>query len=115
MKKVFISLFIAFMFANAIAQNGGMTAYFSYCTFNQPAGSPFIETYLSVIGNTVKFSSNEKQKLQSKIEVQWVLKQLDSSGDKIAFFDKYNLLSPELDNETAVKPNFFDQKRLPAA
>ncbi len=109
MKKIYLAFVIAlFILCDVSAQK--LTAYFSYCTFNQPQGSPFIETYLSVMGNTVKFSPNANQKFQSKIEVQWVLKQ----GDKIISFDKYNLLSPELNSEADVKPGFLDQQRISA-
>lgn len=88
-----------------------MSAFFSFCTFNQPQGTPFIETYLTVIGSSVSFSPNGNQKLQSKIEVQWMLKK----DNQVVFFDKYNLLSPELDKASDSKPNFMDQQRIAAA
>lgn len=110
MKKTFIGTLV-FILLQCGMLSAKMSAYFSFCTFNQPKGGPFIETYLTVMGNTVTFAPGFSGKSQSKIEVQWVLKQ----EDKIVFFDKYNLLSPELENEKADKPNFLDQQRIPAA
>src|SRR5262249_40223367 len=119
MKKTsYILLFSVFIFNEVSAQR--LTAYFSYSVFNQPNGSPYIETYLNVIGNTVKFVPDANGKLQSKIELQWVLRPaiIDSTKtdekDKIISFDKYNLLSPEITSDSAAKPNFLDQKRIPA-
>ncbi len=108
MKKNIIALSIALLFSGMAEAK--MSAFFSFCTFNQPQGTPFIETYITVIGTSVDFSPNTNSKLQSKIEIQWVLKQ----EDKIVFFDKYNLLSPELENAKSDKPNFMDQQRIPA-
>src|SRR5437868_1654945 len=110
MKKIIFVSLAALLFNSGLV-SGKMSAYFSFCTFNQPQGSAFIETYITVIGSSVNFSPNANNKLQSKIEVQWVLKK----EDKIISFDKYNLLSPELENETAYKPNFMDQQRIPAS
>src|SRR6185436_9183106 len=70
-----------------------------------------------------------------KIEVQWVLHknkpdvkekgagsgrpslntQPGDTGSQIVSFDKYNLLSPEINAESDPKPNFLDEKRIPAA
>jgi len=109
MKKFVFTSFVAVLYlSHTLAQGGGLTAYFSYCTFTQPGNAPFIETYVSVVGNSVRFVPNEKQKLQSKIEVQWVLKK----ADKIVYFDKYFLLSPEMANDSSPKPNFLDLKRI---
>lgn len=109
MKKYLLTFFAAIFLFSCFA-SAKMSAFFSFCTFNRPQGSPYIETYLTVIGSSVNFSPNANQKLQSKIEVQWVLKQ----GDSIVFFDKYNLLSAELENASAYKPNFMDQQRIQA-
>ncbi|MEO8085314.1 MAG: GWxTD domain-containing protein [Bacteroidota bacterium] len=110
MKKIIVAS-LAVLFFNSGIVSGKMSAFFSFCTFNQPQGNAFIETYITVIGSSVNFSPGLNNKLQSKIEVQWVLKK----DDKIIFFDKYNLLSPELENESAYKPNFMDQQRIPAS
>ena len=108
MKKLLFSCLSALILSAGEA-SAKMSAFFSYCAFNQPRGSAYIETYLTVIGSTVNFTTNSNHMLQSKIEVQWVLKK----EDKIIAFDKYNLLSQELKNESESRPNFMDQQRIP--
>jgi GWxTD domain-containing protein len=109
MKKLFSSIGIILLTGVSVV-SAKMTAYFSYCTFNQPQQGPYIETYLTVIGTSANFKLNLNNQYQSKIEVQWVLKQ----DDKIVYFDKYNLMSPELQSSKDPKPNFIDVKRIPA-
>jgi GWxTD domain-containing protein len=110
MKKTCLILVIALSLAVSSSAEK-LSALFAYSVFNQPSGSPFIETYLSVTGRTVNFSPNSGGKLQGKIEVQWVLKK-DSA---IIAFDKYNLLSPELASSSDAKPDFMDQQRIAAS
>jgi len=109
MKKLF-SFVAILLLAGISAVSGKMTAYISFCTFNQPQQGPYIETYLSVVGASANFKMNLNNLYQSKIEVQWVLKQ----DDKIVYFDKYNLMSPELQKANDPKPNFVDVQRIPA-
>jgi GWxTD domain-containing protein len=109
MKKLFP--IVALILLSGLSEvSGKMTAYFSFCTFNQPQQGPYIETYLTVMGSSVNFKMNLNNQYQSKIEVRWVLKQ----EDKIVFFDKYNLISPELASAEDYKPNFVDVQRIPA-
>ena len=96
MKKLFTFLFIsfsAFQFSHA-----QLSAFMGYGTFDNPEGSPYLETYLKVLGGSSKLAELPTGKLQSKIEVQWIFK----SGEKIVHFEKYNLLSPEIDPNDSV-------------
>jgi GWxTD domain-containing protein len=106
-KKLAVLLIALFILSDARAEK--LSAYFSYCVFNLPSGTPFVETYLSAVGRSVHFVPNSNGKLQGAIEVKWVLKQ----SDKIISFDKYNLLSPEIDSTTS-RPDFIDQQRITA-
>ncbi len=107
MKKYFIFIFfITFLTANSVA--GNLKAYFTYCTFNSPDNGPYIETYLSVIGESAIYSKNETNKFQSTIEVTFIFKQ----GEEIKKFKKYNLLSPEILDSSAEKASFMDQQRI---
>lgn len=101
-------LIITFFFFSFQSFAGNLKAYFTYCTFNSPEKGPYIETYLSVIGNSTNYKKNENGKLQSSVEVTLVFKQSDS----VKTFKKYNLLSPELTDSTAEKVNFMDQQRI---
>ena len=106
MKK--LATFTLIALSATIIEARNLTAFFSYCTFDVPDKSPYIETYIKVIGNTVKFVPGDNQTLNGKIEVQWTIK----SGDKIVYFDKYNLLSPNKSVTDTVNPDFVDQQRL---
>ncbi len=110
MKKSLLIALSIVIYGNLVAQN--ITAYFYHSNFNTSENKPYIETYLSVIGNSVKFSKNLNGKYQGIIEVSIAIKQ----GEDIKAARKYNLLSPEILSDTLDKPNFIDQQRfsLPA-
>jgi len=84
-----------------------LNAFLSYTTFYSPEKGPFVETYLSVMGNSVEFIKNENDKYQATIQVILLFKK----GEEIANYDKYELFSPELDDTTSVNFNFIDQQR----
>lgn len=105
MKKIVTLLVFAFAGQVSFA---ALNAYFSYATFDRPGKQSYVETYLNIIGNSVKGAKNEHNKFQGTIEVQWVYKQ----GEKIVHFDKYNLHSPEVDSLGQVLPSFIDQQRV---
>ena len=91
----------------ANAQN--INALFSYATFYNPQEGPYIETYLSVEGTSVKYIQNNNNKWQATVLVTLIFKQ----GDKIVSFKKYELNSPELVSDTSQKINFLDIQRFP--
>tara|TARA_B100000508_G_C11465178_1_gene281394 strand:- start:469 stop:1848 length:1380 start_codon:yes stop_codon:yes gene_type:complete len=76
--------------------------------FYAPNKGPYIETYLSVNGNSAKYLKNEAGKFQSRIEVTFVFKQ----NDEVKQFDKYELQGPELKDSLSPKVNFLDQQRI---
>ena len=90
------------------AAGKNLNAYFSFCTFDQPGNSAYIETYLNVEGASVNVAGNPENKYQGKIEIQWIYKQ----KNKIIHFDKYNLLSPATNDISQKIPNFIDQQRV---
>lgn len=107
MNKYVVSiLLILTLSVNSFA--GNLKAYFTYCTFSSPENGPYIETYLSVEGNSAIYNKIENNTYQSKIEVTLVFKQ----GDDIKKFKKYNLLSPEIKDSLAERINFMDQQRI---
>lgn len=85
-----------------------LNAYFSYATFDQPGNSTYVESYLNIMGRSVKIQPDSKGKFLATLEIQWVYKR----GDKIVHFDKYNLHSPQLDSITQSIPDFIDQQRV---
>lgn len=86
-----------------------INALFSYKAFCTNKGEPFIETYLSVNGSSIEYVKNNSGKWQGSVEVMILVK--DENG-KMHFGDKYNLLSPEVDDLSKTSFNFLDQKRI---
>jgi len=100
-------ILLSFFTISATAQN--LQAIFSFKTFYSPESGPYVETYLSVNANSVKYTLNENGKYQGAIEVGLIF--TDGSG-VIKHTDKYNLLSPEVTDIANVKFNFLDQQRI---
>ena len=82
-------------------------AYLTYSTFNSPEG-PYVETYLTIAGNSVKFVPNENGKFQAAVNIVMIFKQ----GDEIKAFKKYQLNSPEIADTSKLNFNFVDQQRF---
>jgi GWxTD domain-containing protein len=85
-----------------------LTVLFSTGQFMGKQTGPYIETYLNVLGNSVRFNSTGYGKYQSSIEVNISF----SQNDTIKAFKKYNLLSPETSDTLAERPNFIDVQRF---
>ncbi len=106
MKKLLLLYIVISTISPVIAKN--LSAFFSYSTFDVPEQTPYIETYLKVVGSSVKLVPGSENTLKGQLEVQWIIK----SGDKIVHYDKYNLLSPTISTQDSLIPNFIDQQRL---
>lgn len=107
MKKLLV-FFTGLLFTISFSFANGVKAYLHHTTFFSPSQGPFIETYLSVIGNSVVFTKKGNGKFQSTIEVLISFKQKDS----VITDRKYDLLSPEVDDTLGAFPNFIDQQRF---
>jgi GWxTD domain-containing protein len=106
MKKLLFILVILFSLP-FMSQAHNLWAYLTYSTFNSPEG-PYVETYLTVAGNSVKFIPTESGKFQASVNIVMIFKQ----GDEIKAFKKYRLNSPEVQDTTKVDFNFLDQQRF---
>lgn len=82
-------------------------AFLTYSTFNSPEG-PYIETYLSIAGNSVQFVKKENGKFQATVNILMTFKQ----DNAIKAFKKYELSSPELSDTNSIKIYFVDQQRI---
>lgn len=102
MKRVLSALFIfacSSLFSN-------VTAYFNYAVFNTPSSRPFLETYLTVSGNTVKYLPVAGG-YQASVNISWrILK-----GTEVVKTSAYNLMSP-LAADTLHLPSFIDNQRF---
>lgn len=103
------SLILILLITSLGLQSQGVQAYMNYGVFNSPTDGPYVETYMSVIGSTVKFVKNENNLFQGKIAVEIAF----SKGEEEVFRNAYNLFSPELTDTTKGVSNFLDQQRIP--
>ena len=101
---------VALIVFNLLAANN-VTAYLTYATFNVPAKGPYVETYLSVIGNSVKFIKNADGKYQGALDIAVNF----SQNGEIKNAKKYTLNSPETADTSTGYPNFIDQQRFTLA
>jgi GWxTD domain-containing protein len=102
MKKYVVIFVFGWFF---LQSQGSVTAYFNYGVFNVPSGSPFIETYLTVIGKSVKHIPVAGG-LQGSVNV----KVLITKGGELYTGDNYNLLSP-IDKDSLSISSFIDNHR----
>lgn len=82
-------------------------AYLTYTTFNSPEG-PYIETYLSIAGNSVRFQKNPDGTFQGVVNILMTFKQ----GSDIKAFKKYELKSPQIPDTSKMDFNFLDVQRF---
>ena len=85
-----------------------LQAHFAFSTFYAPGNGPYVETYLNVTGASANYSKTISGQYQATIEVSIIYKQ----GETVKYFDKYNLLSPEIPDTLKSLFNFTDLKRV---
>jgi GWxTD domain-containing protein len=105
MKKFILFSLLIFFCHTAGARN--LWAFLTYCTFNSPEG-PYVETYLTVAGNSVKYMKKENGKFRATVNVLMTFK----LNGEIKAFKKYELNSPEVDDTSNVNYEFIDQQRF---
>lgn len=107
MKKLLLVIvfFLSIFITESRAKN--LKAYLSYYTFNTPENEPYIETHISVLGNSVQYVKTTTNNYQGSIGITIIIKQ----GEKVYKAEKFNLLSPEI-KDTISFNNFLDQKRF---
>ena len=107
MKKILLICTLAIFVLPFTSEAKKLKAYLSYYTFNTPEQEPYLETHISINGNSVKYSKNKKNLYQGSIGITMLIKQ----DDKIVSAEKYNILSPEINDTLNINSNFIDQKR----
>jgi GWxTD domain-containing protein len=107
MKRIFFTLIL--LLSNVwLLKAAELSALLTYCTFTVPSGKPYVETYLSVAGNTATFLKKRLHTRQAAIDIGITFTQ----DGAIKAFKKYTLISPEV-SDTAQLPFFIDQQRFP--
>jgi len=105
MKKIgFVLMLLSMVWQS---RSSDLQAYYYYAPFYNSTVGNYIETYLTVIGNSAVFVKNENGKYQATIEVTMLFNQEGTVKE----FRKFNLKSPEV-NDTLSKPNFIDLQRI---
>lgn len=108
MKKIVIPILASLLFCGFVPLRAkNLQAYLNYTVFNVPDQVPFIETYLSVAGETVIYKKNDKGLFQGNIEVTFIFRQ----QSEIKEYDKYQLFSPEVQDTSSIDFSFIDQQR----
>jgi GWxTD domain-containing protein len=108
MKKIILFAIILSSMGLQNATAKKLQAFMSYSTFNSPTDGPYIETYLTVVGNSTVFVKNAGGKFQGIIEITLIF----SQKEVVKQFKKYNLMSPEVEDTNNVNFNFIDQQRF---
>lgn len=84
-----------------------LTANLTSAAFSTPENNTYVETYLSIIGNSVFYVKNPNGKYQASVDILMTISMNDSLKD----FRRYVLNSPETDDTTKA-PNFLDLQRF---
>lgn len=104
--------FLFFLLATSVFSSltASVTVYFNYATFFNPSTKPYLETYLTISGNTVKYTPSKKGSYQASVNITWKI----SKGLDVVKSSNYNLLSPT-STDTLQKPSFIDNQRFALA
>ena len=85
MTKKIILLFVLICSSN-MWLNANVRAFFNYSVFASPGKGPYVETYLTISGNSVKFSPVAGG-LQANINISWKI----FKGAELVKSSNYNL------------------------
>ena len=105
MKKIAILVLLSFIYMAGISQ--GLNAYLTYSLFDTPGNKPYIETYLTINGRSIKYNQTEDGYYQGKVNVQVMF----IKGDSIINFAKYDLSSPIITDTVNPNQNLIDIQR----
>jgi len=106
-KTLFFIIFSVLILGGSSVSAKNLWAYLTYATFNSPQG-PYVETYLSIAGNSVKWIKQDNGKFKATVNVLMTFKE---KGD-IKAYKKYELNSNELADTADLNFQFIDQQRF---
>ncbi|KAA3651448.1 MAG: hypothetical protein DWP98_02870 [Bacteroidetes bacterium] len=108
-KPLILLLLLSSLYSVSWAQSQAkINLSIDYKFFNLPDDSPYIEVYLTIHGNSLKYLLNENKKLQASAELTYMIYQKDS----IIAFNKFKIISPEY-AENEIVNDIIDLKRIP--
>ncbi|MGM0567571.1 MAG: GWxTD domain-containing protein [Bacteroidota bacterium] len=85
-----------------------LQAHLSYATFFSTENGSYIETYLSINPNSVKYAETDDGMFKAALEITMKFKE----EDKIVAFDKYILHSPKVADTANLDEHLLEQKRF---
>jgi hypothetical protein len=102
------ALIASVIFALFCAQsNAQIIAYFNFGAFNIPSKQAFVETYLTIVGNSLSYKKTNDQ-YNNSVSILTTI----SKDSTIIKANKYNLTGPSF-NDTLKIPSFIDNQRYP--
>ena len=104
MRNFIVLLLITF----PILLSAQIRADFTFSRYYAPGQGGYIETYLNIDGNSLNYALNENGMYQGKLEVSIAF----FKGDTAVAFDKYEVLTPLLNNPDSAVADVLDQKRF---
>jgi len=104
---LFISLFI-FLHPKVLGQSRNLNAALDYCRFKVTDTTSILEVYISIDGNSLQYIKKSHDKYQGSV---FVTIQLSDSKDTI-YYDRFNMLSPEINDTNNTFFNFSAQRRI---
>lgn len=105
MKKLGVFILLTLIYWQS--KSSDLSVYYYYSPFYSAEVGNYIETYLTVVGNSAEFTKEENGKYKAMVEITMLFNQ----DGQVKEFRKYNLKSPEV-NDTSSKPNFIDLQRI---
>jgi GWxTD domain-containing protein len=107
MKKGF--WIIIFSLVSFLSRAKEITANLTWCAFSTHEDKTYIETYLSIIGNSVYYVKKDNGKYQAAVDVVLMI---NNASNELAAGLKYTVNSEEL-SDTLTSKNFIDLQRIP--
>lgn len=109
MKKLLIILALVLLsHTTGFSIHNRLQVDLSYSKFLSPREGPYLETYLSIKGNSIKYEPVSKGIFQGKLEVTMIF----SKNGAVLNYAKYELYSPMTDHPANVTFNIINQKRF---
>ena len=102
MKFIYLTLFSVLSYIGF----SNVTVYFNYGVFSSINTKPYLETYLTISGNSVKYLP-KKDGYQASVSINWQI----IKGTEMVKQSTYNLFSPIV-NDSTTTPSFIDNQRF---
>ncbi len=82
---------------------------FDHAAFFSPEMGPYVETYLSVNGNSLVYKLNNDNFYEAAVETTLVFK----NANQVKEFRKFKVMSPALADTTTIFPDLSEMQRIP--